>query len=79
MPAGAACAFWLVVDAAFEIAQAESIAGNLVSRLPALLTQRPTTCPHGCDTALDHAIMTDPDHRDLSLVAKLDAVAGRIL
>lgn len=37
------------------------------------------TCPHGCDRALDHAILTAPERRDPDLVAKLDAVAGRAL
>lgn len=36
-------------------------------------------CPHGCDTALEYAIMTAPEKRDPGLVAKLDAVAGRVL
>ncbi len=36
-------------------------------------------CPHGCQTALEHAIMTHPDKRDPALLAKLDAVAGRVL
>ena len=36
-------------------------------------------CPSGCDRALDHAIMTAPDKRDPALLAKLDAVAGRVL
>ncbi|TDL81839.1 S-methyl-5'-thioadenosine phosphorylase [Palleronia sediminis] len=36
-------------------------------------------CPHGCDRALDHAIMTLPERRDPELVARLDAVAGRVL
>jgi 5'-methylthioadenosine phosphorylase len=36
-------------------------------------------CPAGCDRALDHAIVTAPDRRDPALVAKLDAVAGRVL
>ncbi|MGB3250770.1 MAG: S-methyl-5'-thioadenosine phosphorylase, partial [Tabrizicola sp.] len=36
-------------------------------------------CPHGCDRALSHAIMTAPDKRDPELLAKLDAVAGRVL
>ncbi|SLN50303.1 S-methyl-5'-thioadenosine phosphorylase [Roseisalinus antarcticus] len=36
-------------------------------------------CPHGCDHALDHAILTAPDARDPVLVARLDAVAGRVL
>ena len=36
-------------------------------------------CPHGCDRALESAIMTAPAARDPELVAKLDAVAGRVL
>jgi 5'-methylthioadenosine phosphorylase len=37
------------------------------------------TCPHGCDRALEHAILTAPEARDPAVVAKLDAVAGRVL
>ena len=51
----------------------------LVGRLPALLGGQRTPCAHGCDRALEHAIMTAPDTRDAALVAKLDAVAGRVL
>jgi len=36
-------------------------------------------CSHGCQTALEHAIMTRADARDPELLAKLDAVAGRVL
>ncbi|WOI57346.1 S-methyl-5'-thioadenosine phosphorylase [Palleronia sp. LCG004] len=54
-------------------------ARGLVARLPALLGSDRAPCPHGCDRALDHAIMTAPDHRDRDLVARLDAVAGRVL
>ena len=57
-------------------------AGNakgLVARLPALLGTVQEDCPHGCDKALEFAIMTQPDARDPKLVAKLDAVAGRVL
>jgi 5'-methylthioadenosine phosphorylase len=36
-------------------------------------------CPHGCDRALDTAIITAPAARDPELCAKLDAVAGRVL
>ncbi|SPJ25331.1 S-methyl-5'-thioadenosine phosphorylase [Palleronia abyssalis] len=36
-------------------------------------------CPHGCDRALEYAIMTGPEARDPDIVAKLDAVAGRVL
>jgi len=36
-------------------------------------------CPAGCDRALDHALITAPEMRDPVLMAKLDAVAGRVL
>jgi 5'-methylthioadenosine phosphorylase len=52
---------------------------NLVRRLPALLGPDRAPCPHGCDRALDFAILTAPDKRDPALVARLDAVAGRVL
>lgn len=54
-------------------------AKGLVARLPGLLGQDRAPCPHGCDRALEFAIMTGPDARDPALVAKLDAVAGRVL
>ncbi len=63
----------------------QTLAGNsakakgLVARLPALLGPDRAPCPHGCDRALTHAIMTDPDRRDPEIAAKLDAVAGRVL
>ncbi len=55
-----------------------SAARSLVANLPALLPEHPT-CPHGCDHALTYALMTAPDRRDPELLAKLDAVAGRVL
>ena len=36
-------------------------------------------CPAGCDRALDHALITPPEARDPALLARLDAVAGRVL
>ncbi|MBT8408194.1 MAG: S-methyl-5'-thioadenosine phosphorylase, partial [Alphaproteobacteria bacterium] len=54
-------------------------ARGLVARLPGLLDTRAEPCPEGCTHALDHAVMTAPAARDPALVAKLDAVAGRIL
>jgi 5'-methylthioadenosine phosphorylase len=36
-------------------------------------------CPHRCDRALDNAVLTAPAARDPELVARLDAVAGRVL
>lgn len=54
-------------------------AQDLISRLPSLLGPDRAPCPHGCDRALDMALMTAPDKRDPALLAKLDAVAGRVL
>ena len=51
----------------------------LVAQLPALLGATRAPCPHGCDRALDFAILTAPQARDPALVAKLDVVAGRVL
>ncbi|MEM1236669.1 MAG: S-methyl-5'-thioadenosine phosphorylase [Pseudomonadota bacterium] len=51
----------------------------LVANLPGLLGGDRAPCPHGCDRALEYAIITGPDHRDPALMAKLDAVAGRVL
>jgi 5'-methylthioadenosine phosphorylase len=51
----------------------------LVAGLPSRLGADRTPCPHGCDRTLEHAIMTAPDMRDPDLVARLDAVAGRVL
>ncbi len=51
----------------------------LVKGLPEILGDAREPCPHGCDTALEYAIMTAPEQRDPALVAKLDAVAGRVL
>jgi 5'-methylthioadenosine phosphorylase len=51
----------------------------LVARLPGLLGATRDPCPQGCDRALTTALMTAPDRRDTALVAKLSAVAGRVL
>ena len=56
-----------------------SSARGLVARLPALLDGAPAPCPSGCDRALEHAILTAPGARDPEAVARLDAVAGRVL
>ena len=70
------------VDITSIIATLQGNAGkarDLVGRLPALLGQERVDCPHGCDKALEFAIMTAPDKRDPELIAKLDAIAGRVL
>jgi 5'-methylthioadenosine phosphorylase len=51
----------------------------LVKAVVPVLGQSRGLCPAGCDRALDHAIITAPEMRDPALLAKLDAVAGRLL
>lgn len=51
----------------------------LVAGLPERIGGERAPCPHGCDRALEHAIMTAPEARDPAVLARLDAVAGRVL
>ena len=51
----------------------------LVKAVVPVLRDRPLVCSAGCDRALDTAIITAPEARDPAMVAKLDAVAGRVL
>ncbi|MFP4274173.1 MAG: S-methyl-5'-thioadenosine phosphorylase [Paracoccaceae bacterium] len=51
----------------------------MIRALPELLGARRAPCPHGCDRALEHAILTAPEARDPALVNRLRAVAGRVL
>ncbi|MBN8919267.1 MAG: S-methyl-5'-thioadenosine phosphorylase, partial [Rhizobiales bacterium] len=54
-------------------------AQRLVASLARNFPREHEPCPIGSDRALDTAIITAPDARDPALIAKLDAVAGRIL
>ncbi|MEM8576383.1 MAG: S-methyl-5'-thioadenosine phosphorylase [Pseudomonadota bacterium] len=70
------------VDVTQIIATLQGNAENgraLVSRLPALLGADRDPCPHGCDRALEFAIITAPEARDAAVMERLDAVAGRVL
>jgi len=51
----------------------------LVADVVPAIGARRGPCPAGCDRALDHALITAPEKRDPALLAKLDAVAGRVL
>ncbi len=51
----------------------------LVRSVVPTLGQSRGACPAGCDRALSYAIVTPPDQRDPALMAKLDAVAARVL
>jgi len=54
-------------------------AQRLVTRLARDFPREHPPCPIGSDRVLDVAIITPPSNRDPVLVAKLDAVAGRVL
>jgi 5'-methylthioadenosine phosphorylase len=54
-------------------------AQRLVGALAHSFPREHQPCPIGTDRALDVAIITAPEARDPALVAKLDAVAGRVL
>jgi 5'-methylthioadenosine phosphorylase len=60
------------------LANAEKAKALVKAVVPALGRPR-GWCPEGCDRALDHALITAPEKRDPALLAKLDAVAGRVL
>jgi 5'-methylthioadenosine phosphorylase len=51
----------------------------LIGRVVPLLGAHRDGCPQGCRQALDQALITAPERRDPALVARLDAIAGRVL
>jgi 5'-methylthioadenosine phosphorylase len=51
----------------------------LVKEVAPALADRREPCHAGCHTALDHALITAPEKRDPELLARLGAVAGRVL
>ncbi len=64
-----------------EILQANAVmARKMIVQLAEALSGTPRTpSPEGIETCPDHALITAPDQRDANLVARLDAVAGRVL
>ena len=56
-----------------------ALARDMVALLPGILGQTRAPCPQGCDRALDTALITAPEARDPAVLARLDAVAGRVL
>jgi 5'-methylthioadenosine phosphorylase len=68
------------VAAVMKVMQANSARAHaLVRRVLLDFPEEHDVCRAGSDTALDSAIMTAPEARDPALVAKLDAVARRVL
>jgi 5'-methylthioadenosine phosphorylase len=51
----------------------------LVSQVAPKLASRGDSCSQGCHAALGAALITAPEARDPEVVARLDAVAGRVL
>jgi 5'-methylthioadenosine phosphorylase len=70
----------VTVDAVVKtLLQNADNARNLVkATIPHLTAARPP-CPAGCEHALEGALITSPNARDPAILAKLDAVAGRVL
>ena len=60
------------------LANAEK-AKALVRQVVPSLSGHAGLCRQGCQRALDHALITAPERRDPELLARLDAVAGRVL
>lgn len=77
---------WREDEAAVEVTNVlEVMAGNsakaktAIGKLAASLQGVPRTMsPQGIETCLDYAMITSPDARDPAMLAKLDAVAGRV-
>jgi 5'-methylthioadenosine phosphorylase len=60
------------------LANAEQAKRLIVEAVPRIAGDG-KTCPQGCRTVLDHALITAPEARDPAVLRKLDAVAGRVL
>ena len=70
----------VTVDAVVAVMTANSgRARALVRDVVPRLGAHAGPCRQGCQRALDHAFITAPEARDPALLAKLDAVAGRVL
>lgn len=53
-------------------------AGDLIKEVVPRLGDRPSACPHGCDRALEHAVLTAPEARSIAALERLDAVGSRV-
>jgi 5'-methylthioadenosine phosphorylase len=62
----------------FLLANAEKAKALIRSVVP-LLSAHVGPCPQGCQRALDHALITAPEHRDPRVLSQLEAIAGRVL
>jgi 5'-methylthioadenosine phosphorylase len=70
----------VTVDAIIKVLLANADNGRSLVRhaAPSLRAERPP-CSHGCQNALDHALITAEHARDPAMIEKLSVVAGRVL
>jgi len=61
------------------LAENAAAANRVVERAVPGLGRHPEPCPHGCDRALDGALITPPTARDPEQLVRLAAVARRVL
>jgi 5'-methylthioadenosine phosphorylase len=54
-------------------------ARGLIRATTPRLAGRDASCPQGCHTALEAALITHPDRRDPAMLEKLAAITGRVL
>jgi 5'-methylthioadenosine phosphorylase len=70
----------VTVDAIIRVLLANAAtAKGLVAALAPSVSQDAAAPSCGCRSALQHALITAPEHRDPAMVDKLRAIAGRVL
>jgi 5'-methylthioadenosine phosphorylase len=71
----------VTVDAVIRTlnANADKARALVKAAAPRALQPPATPCPHGCQRALEYALITAPGSRDPELIDRLDAVAARVL
>jgi 5'-methylthioadenosine phosphorylase len=69
------------VDMVVKTVQANAASARALVKAaaPNALQADGATCPHGCQRALEYALITAPEARDPAMIQALDAVAGRVL
>ena len=71
----------VTVDMIVKTVQAN--AGNaralVKTAVPGTMQPPASPCPHGCQRALEYALITAPEARDPKIIKTLDSVAGRVL
>jgi 5'-methylthioadenosine phosphorylase len=71
----------VTVDMIVRTVQANAGNARALLKASAPMTLQPlaSPCPHGCQRALEYALITAPEARDPQFVKALDSVAGRVL